>query len=259
MPSKRASVFALSRAARRLKDTPHTAGANTAAVERFANGCRMKATVDALIALADGRPNAALHLWLQSTPAEAADTPIKAAAHNNVGIAALIAGTPQLATAQLETAQQLWTDISTGIERSDIPLAGHGSVFHLRLAMQHQDAFTRLKRQPLLRLCALGHAISNCNATLAHAPESTATHYDLIALLTDTLGPDCPELQLLSRWTAPDCEAVRAAYRAKAETLAQSLARLDGDSRDPRSELKCAVQMTVLLHPSLLPATTTLK
>jgi len=149
---------------------------------------------------------------------------------------------------------QLWTQSRSDIERSDVPLAGSGSVFHLRLAMQHQDAFTQLKRQPLLDLCAAGNAISACNSTLAHAPKSTTTHHGLSALLADTLGPDCAELQLLSLWTAPDCNAVRAAYRIKAEALAQSAARFDVDSHDARSRLKCAVQMTVLLHPSLLRA-----
>ena len=146
------------------------------------------------------------------------------------------------------------------IEHADVPLAGRGSVFHLRLAMQHHDAFAQLKRQPLLDLCTAGSAITSCNSALARAPtERAADHRDLIALITATLGPDCAEVQLLSHWTAPDGSAVRAAYRAKADALAQSAARFDVDSRDPRGELKCALQMTVLLHPSLLSATTALK
>ncbi len=250
----------MSRAASRLNNGPHIAGANTAEVENFANGCRMKATVDALIALADGHRDAAAHIWLQSTPATGANDPINAAANNNVGIAALIAGTPHLAAARLETATQSWADSHAHIERTDVPIAGRGSVFHLRLAMQHQDAFTQLKRQPLLDLCAAGSAISNCNSALAHArPLHAAAREELIALLTATIGPGCADIRLLELWTAPDCEAVRAAYRAKAEALAQSAASFNVDSCDARSELKCAVQMTVLLHPSLLPATTALE
>ncbi|WP_424956645.1 hypothetical protein [Hyphomicrobium sp. 1Nfss2.1] len=217
----------------------------------------MKATVDALIALADGRRDAAAHTLLRSMPANGAKGPINAAANNNVGIAALIAGTPHLAASRLETATQLWADSRAYIERTDVPLAGRGSVFHLRLAMQHQDAFTQLKRQPLFDLCAAGSAISNCNWDLARArPEPAATHQDLIARLTATLGPGCAEIRLLEYWAAPDCEAVRAAYRAKADALAQSADSFNVDSHDARSELKCAVQMTVLLHPSLLRPTT---
>lgn len=226
----------------------------------MASNYLMKATADALIALADGNANAAAHLWRESAArsfAEGVCEPLRAAAHNNVGIAYLIEADPRAAADQLALAAQFWCRSRARIDAMDVTIAGRSSVFHLRLAMQHQDAFCALRRRRYVELCEGARAISAWNARLARGAAAAGAgaldaDESFVGVLAAAFGPECPEARLVREANAIGADAISAAYRSKAERLAGGAGRSYLHGEGLAAEVECAALATALLHPSLV-------
>lgn len=214
----------------------------------------MKAAVDGLIALADGDANAAAHIWLAASNQMPVSDPLRAAANNNVGIAHLIRSNPQEAVRHLALSQHHWHLAAGNIASLDAPIATRSSAFHLRLAMDHHEAFSDIRRRRLQELCAGAEAITARNARLARARGSVRHTFQadqgMIGALAAAYGPQCPEIQILSAPSMPD--GVMKAYRSKAEALTAPGSRLHLDTEGGAAGIDCAARLTILLHNGLL-------
>lgn len=207
----------------------------------------MQGVVNGFIALGNGDAIAAAQLWLEALLREPDSAPLRAAVHNNAGVAFFIGSKAAEAARQFAQAEQSWSQSLEGIASLDVPIGSRSSVFHLRLAMDHQEAFTALRRRRLLEACAAAQAITRLNARLVLGePAKYAAANDAEAL-SAAFGPECPELQLLrADMSSAD---VGAAYRRKAEQLVENVTPARPGFT---GELECAARLTALLHPALL-------
>lgn len=224
----------------------------------------LRATASAFTALAGKRPQLAAELWLQAAESitqAAPSEPLRAAAHNNAGVAYLLREEPRDAAEQFALAQRLWDRSRAHVERSDIPIASRSSVFHLQLAMQHHDRFETLRRQRHLTTCAAAHAITHFNVQHAGVTGEDRHAVDadqpMIDVLSSAFGPDCAEIRLLRqgarmRDVLPPDKALEA-YRNKADLLAKRQPRSYVVAEPFCDDLDRAAQMTALLHRGLLP------
>lgn len=254
MPTDRALFWGVSRVAPAVKIGLNAAGAKRSEPENLGSNYLMKASVDGLIALADGRPNAAAHIWLAAAGETPLSAPLSAAANNNVGIAHLIRANRQEASRHLVLAQQHWALTRESIASLDAPIATRSSAFHLRLAIDHHEAFTGIRRRRLEELSAGAEAITAWNGQMALASEAggNAMRADqsMIDALAAAYGPQCPDIQILSEPSMTD--GVLKAYRSKADALTRSGPRLHLDSEGGAADIECAARITVLLHSGLL-------
>lgn len=222
----------------------------------------IQTSAGAFMALADGHAPMAAELWLRAADQIAltqASEPLRAAVHNNAGVALLLMSDRVGAGDHLAQAAQLWSRVHEHISSLDVPIASRSSVFHLRLAMQHQDAFAELRRRRFLDVCAAAHAITRHNAQLARrdiGEDRSAYEADqaIIGAVATALGPECAEVHLLRERDAAELGAVHAAYRSKADRLVRRVAGSYVHAAGYRADLDCAAQLTALLHASLLPA-----
>jgi hypothetical protein len=220
-------------------------------------------TADAFAALADALPARAADLWLRAADPilrHSASDPLRAAAHSNAGVASLLRSSPREAAAHFTMAQRLWDQSRTQLEHLDMPIAGRSSVFHLRLAMQHQDRFADLQRRRHLASCAAARAITKFNAQQAGTvvgrdPHAIDDDQNLIGVLSSAFGPNCVEVRLLrhgaDRPDAPPSSDALAAYRDKAHLLAKRNARARIFAEPFCDDLDRAAQHTALLHRGL--------
>ena len=225
-----------------------------------------KRTVSAFAALAESRLEDAARLWLQAAlhaEREDASVPLRAAAQNNAGLACLLASDRPMAAAKLAEAERLWSQSRTLIETAEVPIAGRSSVFHLRLAMEHHEAFAVLRRRKHALICTAASAITKFNARLAHSVAdgtrgNAEADQKLIPTLSAAFGPSCAEIMILQDASAEGDGAPSAltfaAYRAKGAHLAKHRARTYVDADRLCADLDCAAQLTALMHPSLVSA-----
>jgi hypothetical protein len=218
----------------------------------------MQASVNALSALGKNRPHEAAEAWLGlagRVHSEDVSEPLLASAYNNAGVACCLMSNPGDAVTHFAHAEDLWRQCRAHIATMDVPIAGRSSVFHLRLAMQHHDAFASLKRERLLHLVAAAQAITTYNAQNSHAPArgisgSPDVDPTMIDALSTAFGRGCAEARLIRETDLDD--NVRSAYRSKAESLARRSEALRIGAPGFVGDLECAAQITTLLHPSLL-------
>ncbi len=261
MPSKWAVIYDDVKWLKGAKSVFNAAGAKARELKNLASNFWMKATIDGFIALADGARNAAAHMWLEAAAHGVQDGPVRAAAHNNVGIAHLIGSRPREAVHHLAMAEQCWEDVRARVPSLDVSIGARSSAFHLRLAMEHPEALAELRRRRYIDLCGAGQAIARWNAGAAGAvTEGRANRAEEDVDLTQTIavafGPGCPDVELLGDHSVTFSDSVRAAYRNKADFLLQRFA-VTYVRGDDAADIDRAAHMTALLHPSLLAAGST--
>jgi len=216
--------------------------------------------------LADGRPRDAAEQWLllaRRIAGGGAPEPLSAATHNNAGVAYLLRSDPRRAEESFARAEALW-QVSRGLlDAADVAIPGRSSVFHLRLAMQHQAAFTELERQRHAIMWAAADAITAFNSLLACAclAESTTivrADQSMISSLRSAFGPACPELRILDVEgdgdppRLADDANVFAAYRRKAAAQAETAPVSYVDAGQFGALVDRAAHLTALIHPRLL-------
>jgi hypothetical protein len=210
-------------------------------------------TVAGLHAFAGGRIREAAESWLHAAAfinGACGHEALLAAAENNVGVAYLLNSDPQRAAEHFACAARLWDQSRSCIESAEPELAS-SSVFHLRLAMEHHEAFTALRRGRYLDLCDAGKKIAEFNESIATVSALAAADQSLIEVLTSAFGPNSAEVRIL-------CSAGSdglAAYRDKAARLAEWPARSYLDTGQYLANVELAARMSVLLHPGVLPPT----
>ncbi len=206
----------------------------------------MQDVVNGFIALGNGDANAAAHLWLEALVHAPDSAPLRGAVHNNAGVAFFIGAKTGEAAEQFAQAEQFWRQALEEIAALDVPIGSRSSVFHLRLAMDHQEALTELRRRRLLEACAAAQAITRHNARLMLGEPAEHPAAAQVDVLATAFGAECAEVQLL-RQSASSAD-VRAAYRRKAELVENGAPVRAGFS----GELECAARLTALLHPAVL-------
>jgi hypothetical protein len=261
MPSKWAVIYDDVKWLKGAKSVFNAAGAKARELKNLASNFWMKATIDGFIALADGARNAAAHMWLEAAAHGVQDGPVRAAAHNNVGIAHLIGSRPREAVHHLAMAEQCWENVRARVPSLDVSIGARSSAFHLRLAMEHPEALAELRRRRYIDLCGAGKAIAGWNEDVAGAvAEGRANRAEEGVDLTQTIavafGPGCPDVELLGDRSVTFSDSVRAAYRNKADFLLQRFA-VTYVPGDDAADIDRAAHMTALLHPSLLTAGST--
>jgi hypothetical protein len=213
-------------------------------------------TVAGLRAFAGGRLHEAAESWLhaaESIDGACRQEALLAAAENNVGVAYLLNSDPQRATEHFARAARLWDQSRSYIESAEPELAS-SSVFHLRLAMEHHEAFAALRRGRYLDLCDAGTKIAEFNVAAASVKTVSAladADQRLIEILSSAFGPNCAEVRIL-RSAGSDGLA---AYSDKAARLAEWPARSYLDAGQHLANVELAAHMSVLLHPRVLPPT----
>ncbi|MFN3623050.1 MAG: hypothetical protein ACK4TP_03225 [Hyphomicrobium sp.] len=227
----------------------------------------IQSSAKAFAALAEGRMPMAAELWLRAAEQIAlahASAPLRAAAHNNAGVAFLLRSQVREAADHFSEATRLWGRAYAHVESLDVPIAGRSSVFHLRLAMQHHEAFAELRRRRFLDVCIAARTITQYNAQLGGLDsrgdrDALEADQSIIGVIAAALGPECAEVHLLREEDVAQSAAVRAAYRSKADRLMRRVAGSYVHAAGYRADLDCAAQLTALLHPTLLPATPALE
>ncbi|MTD94391.1 hypothetical protein GIW81_08595 [Hyphomicrobium sp. xq] len=226
----------------------------------------MGITAAGFAAMAEGRLDDAAKQWQQAAREvgrEGASDPLGAASYNNAGVAHLLASDAHRAQEKFCEAERLWGKSRAQIESAEIPIAGRSSVFHLRLAMEHHEAFAALRRRKHTLICAAACAITKFNARLAHSVAdgtlgNAKADQSLIPTLSAAFGPSCVEIMILRDALADGdsspTTATFAAYRAKGARLAEPSTHTYVDSDRICADLDCAAQLTALMHPGLLSA-----
>jgi hypothetical protein len=176
----------------------------------------------------------------------------RAAGLNNLGVAYLLDARYTEAEDYFDNARDSWARTEAYIPDLDVPVVGHSSVFHLRLATRHHDAFADSRRRRCVQLCAAASAITNFNAALAQrketsSPLSLEVAAALIRNATDAFGARCPELKLMENGDSEPLYREKAlrAFDLQARSMAAAL------SPDYR-RLEMATNLTALLSPRLL-------
>jgi hypothetical protein len=218
----------------------------------------LQVVVNALAALGNKLPQQAAEAWLGYAAATRSDdvsAPMRAAQDNNAGVACCLMSNTRDAATHFARAQEEWRHVRAHVEAMDVPVTGRSSVFHLRLAIEHHDAFATLKRERLLALIAAAQAITAYNAQCARETAHKihgehAGEQDMIHALSTAFGPECAEVRLLRE--AESADAIRACYRGKAEALARRAEALHVSGTGYPADVERAALITTLLHPSLL-------
>jgi hypothetical protein len=223
-------------------------------------------TATGFAAMAEGRLADAARQWQQAArevAREGASDPLGAASYNNAGVAHLLASETHKAQEKFCEAERLWGRSRAQIEIAEVPIAGRSSVFHLRLAMEHHEAFTALRRRKHALICAAACAITKFNARLAQTVAdgtlgNAKADQSLIPTLSAAFGPSCVEIMILRDALADGdgspTTATFAAYRAKGARLAEPSTHTYVDADRICADLDCAAQLTALMHPGLVSA-----
>ena len=225
----------------------------------------MGITAAGFAAMAEGRLDDAAKQWQQAAreiAREGASDPLGAASYNNAGVADLLASETHKAHEKFCEAERLWGRSRAQIESVEIPIAGRSSVFHLRLAMEHHEAFAALRRRKHALICAAASAITRFNARLARSVADgtlgAEADQNLIPTLSAAFGPSCVEIMILRDASAGGdglpSAATFAAYRANGARLAETPTHTYVDADRICADLDCAAQLTALMHPGLVSA-----
>lgn len=212
----------------------------------------LQVVVNALATLGKNRPHEAAEAWLGyagTVHSDETSAPMRAAQLNNAGVACCLMSNLLDAATHFAHAIEEWRHVRADVEAMEVPVGGRSSVFHLRLAMQHHDAFAALKRERLLVLVAAAQAITAYNARLNSHHEDEREN-DMMEALSAAFGPECAEVRLLREALSP--EAVSACYRSKADGLARRAEALHLSGTGYAADVERAALITTLLHPSLL-------
>lgn len=214
-----------------------------------------RATGAAFAALESGRQTEAADLWMsiwRDVEAGGASVPLRAAAKNNAGFARILIAEPREALHHFEEAAAQWAAARELLDTTELDVSGRSSVFHLRLAMNHPDAFEALGRRRLERLCVAAAAISHANARLMRGE---SVHSGTLAvMMTEAFGARGASTAVV-RHTGEDRGAHGCAYsgyRRTAERLMERHASSHLIGSDYGADLEHAANLTVLVHSSMV-------
>ncbi len=103
----------------------------------------------AIEAYEDGRRPEAVHLWTcagKISGSFAPGDPRHAASANNLAIVSLIAERHEAAAAGFESAVEMWDQAMSWTQQMQVEPVGRSSLFHLRMAERHEDAFKTVRQ-----------------------------------------------------------------------------------------------------------------
>ena len=214
-----------------------------------------RATGAAFAALESGRQAEAADLWIsiwRDVEAGGASLPLRAAARNNAGFARMLIAEPREALRDFQEAAVQWAAARELLDATELDVSGRSSVFHLRLAMNHPNAFEAVGRRRLERLCVAAAAISHANARLVRGePVHSGT---LTVMMTETFGARGASTAVVRR--AGEDQAAHgnaySGYRLTAERLAEGHASSHLTGSDYGADLEHAANLTVLLHSGMV-------
>lgn len=212
------------------------------------------ATIDGLRAYADAEADEAAKCWLAAAcMVERAQVtePLLAAMENNAGAALMLMSDASEARSRFARGHDLWTRSHEKISCVEPELVS-SSAFHIRLAMQHHETFVSARRRRYFDLCEAGRAIVALNSALATSRRSDGggtrnADDDIGALLASAFGAHSVEVRML----LGTADERNAAYREKAERLAEWPVRSYFEGGQYLASMDLAAQMSVVLPLSL--------
>lgn len=214
-------------------------------------------TARAFSHLAAGRLEdaAELLLRLESELDAEASPPLRAAVHNNAGIAHLLRDRSCEAVAAFEIAALLWRRALLSVRETEVPISGRSSSFHLMLAVRHHSVFAELRRRRVIELLEAASHMTELNRNplwRERGPQAS----EFLAMVCQAFGPNCAEA-VIARDRVGRSEHDGAAdpspYRLKSDCILE-YARLApfGGEADICSDIERAVHLTGLVIPGLL-------
>ena len=211
-------------------------------------------TAKAFSCLATGRHEDATKLLLRlETELDAeASPPLRAAVHNNAGLAHLICDHSQKAASAFETAASLWKQTRLSVRETEVPISGRSSSFHLMLAARHHSAFAELRRRRVMELLETAMQITDLNRNPLWR-ERGAQAFEFLSKVCEAFGPNCAEAVIARDWLA-HCGQSRAVdpspYGIKSERILGLAPRaLSGEEADICADVERAAHLTGLVIP----------
>jgi len=211
-------------------------------------------TVSASWAAKSGRPRVAALLWEKAYASSFCfpeSDPRRAAALHNAALGQLILGDRQKARELLTAARRQWQRAESWVLKTDLPLVGRSTSFHLLLAANNSEAFLRLHREKYLKLCAAAASITE--AIFYYIDSSPALHSDtrrLIGELREAFGEECSEVRSLQHLASLSARALDTRETRHRETRWRAVSQ---NTPIEMQALVDAAYLTAGLHPKHLP------
>lgn len=198
---------------------------------------------------------AALLLRLESEIDAEASPPLRAAVHNNAGIAHLLRDRSHEAVAAFEIAALLWKHALLRIHETEIQISGRSSSFHLMLAARHHSVFAELRRRRVMELLEAATQMTELNRSPLWR-ERGAQASEFLSKACQVFGPNCAEAVIACKQVARsghDGAADPSPYRLKSDCILRH-ARLApfGGEADICTDIERAAHLTGLVIPGLL-------
>lgn len=159
-------------------------------------------TVAALDAYQNGLGAQATHLWARAWETSSSfdpDDPRRAASASNRALGWLIAGEHQKAAAGFAEAATLWDKTASWTEKMTVGPIARSSLFHLRMAERHKEAFTTVRRFRLRDLLEGAQALTQFNRAITllfldDDAQADSLLAQAAAQRETSCGPNSPEL-----------------------------------------------------------------
>jgi hypothetical protein len=214
-------------------------------------------------ALVRGHRREAAECWIRARATAASmqqSDPRAAAAENNCAVGHLLLSPACDVGSVFNGALTRWELVRRHALAMEVPVVGASSVFHLKLAMSHHDAFRETRRQYYVRLCEAAMAITSFNARLLGGevrcdPSRHSVDDATITRLAAAFGDRCPEISIIRKFEGSQRSDVPpfAEYRGKVERIRNlQVPSLSGSFSVDCRNLELAAHLTVLLDPTLL-------
>ncbi len=211
-------------------------------------------TAKAFSCLATGRHEdaAALLVRLETELDAEASPPLRAAVHNNAGLAHLIRDHSQKAASAFETAASLWKQTLLSVRETEVPISGRSSSFHLMLAARHHSAFAELRRRRVMELLDTATQMTELNRNPLWRERGVQAS-EFLSKVCEAFGPNCAEAVIARDRLAPcgqDGGVDPSPYSIKSERIL-GLARraLSGEEADICADVERAAHLTGLVIP----------
>ncbi|MDQ8698041.1 hypothetical protein [Hyphomicrobium sp. LHD-15] len=211
-------------------------------------------TARAFSRLATGRHEDAADLLLrmEAELATEASPPLRAAIHNNAGLAHLLRDRSQDAGSAFETAASLWKQTLLSVRETEIPISGRSSSFHLMLAARHHSAFAELRRRRVIELLGTATQMTELNRSPLWR-ERGAQASEFLSKVCEAFGPNCAEAVIARDQLArggQEGAVDPSPYRLKSERIVGLPRRaLSGEEADICADVERAAHLTGLVIP----------
>lgn len=214
-------------------------------------------------ALALGHRREAAEAWIKAGAIAASmvqSDPRAAAAQNNRAVGHLLLSQTRDARDEFNGALVRWTSVRRHMLGVEVPVVGASSVFHLKLTMNHHDAFRENRRQRYVQLCEAAMAITSFNVRLLgwHIGDDSRPCSDnaaTLASLAAAFGDRCPEISIIRKFESPERSdgPPFAEHGEKVKRIRNlQVPSLSGSFSTDCRNLELAAHLTALLDPRLL-------